>query len=99
MVFVHLVLLAAALDSPCGPAGAQALDAEANQLRREVKAAQSAVLKDELKSRRRVLRRLGYVTDEGVVTDKGAVRPPPCGIGVAWVPTRNIWAAATLGAF
>jgi len=42
------------------------------QLRREAKAAQGLVLKDELKSRRRALRRLGYVADEGVVTDKGA---------------------------
>jgi superfamily II RNA helicase len=50
----------------------QALEAEVKQLRREAKAAQSLVLKDELKSRRRVLRRLGYITDEGVVTDKGA---------------------------
>ena len=42
------------------------------QLRREAKAAQGLVLKDELKSRRRALRRLGYLADEGVVTDKGA---------------------------
>ena len=45
---------------------------EAKQLRREVKAAQSLIMKDELKARRRVLRRLAYVNDEGVVTDKGA---------------------------
>jgi len=50
----------------------QALEAEVKQLRREAKAAQGLVLKDELKSRRRALRRLGYVADEGVVTDKGA---------------------------
>ena len=29
-------------------------------------------MKDELKGRRRVLRRLGYTDDEGVVADKGA---------------------------
>ena len=59
----------------CGSACSQVLEAELKQLRREAKAAQSLVLKDELKSRRRVLRRLGYVTEEGVVTDKGDNSP------------------------
>lgn len=39
--------------------------------RKEVKAAQSLILQAELKARRRVLRRLGYVDSEGVVTVKG----------------------------
>ncbi|GIL48638.1 hypothetical protein Vafri_5094 [Volvox africanus] len=39
--------------------------------RREVKAATSLILKDELKARQRVLRRLSYVDGEGVVTVKG----------------------------
>lgn len=43
-------------------------------LHKEARAAQSLIMKDELKARRRVLRRLGYVTDEGVVADKGACR-------------------------
>ncbi|KAK9804329.1 hypothetical protein WJX72_007219 [[Myrmecia] bisecta] len=40
---------------------------------REVQAAQSLILKDELKARRRVLRRLGYTDSDGVVTVKGRV--------------------------
>ena len=39
--------------------------------RKEVKAAQSLILQSELKARRRVLRRLGYVDSDGVVTVKG----------------------------
>ncbi|KAG2482979.1 hypothetical protein HYH03_018106, partial [Edaphochlamys debaryana] len=39
--------------------------------RREAKAATSLILKDELKARQRVLRRLAYVDGEGVVTVKG----------------------------
>ena len=39
--------------------------------RKEVKAAQNLILQAELKARRRVLRRLGYVDSEGVVTVKG----------------------------
>lgn len=41
--------------------------------RKEAKAAHSMILKDELKARRRVLRRLGYVSMEGVVEVKGRV--------------------------
>ncbi|KXZ50647.1 hypothetical protein GPECTOR_15g331 [Gonium pectorale] len=41
--------------------------------RREAKAAASLILKDELKARQRVLRRLAYVDEEGVVTVKGRV--------------------------
>ena len=41
--------------------------------KREAKVAQSLILKDELKSRQRVLRRLNYVDAEGVVTVKGKV--------------------------
>jgi len=41
-------------------------------LRREAKAAQTLVLREELKARRRVLRRLGYLTSGGLVTAKGA---------------------------
>ncbi|EFJ42378.1 hypothetical protein VOLCADRAFT_107315 [Volvox carteri f. nagariensis] len=39
--------------------------------RREAKAATSLILKDELKARQRVLRRLTYVDEDGVVTVKG----------------------------
>ncbi|KAG2425704.1 hypothetical protein HXX76_013546 [Chlamydomonas incerta] len=39
--------------------------------RREAKAATSLILKDELKARQRVLRRLAYVDGEGVVSVKG----------------------------
>ena len=39
--------------------------------RKEVKAAQNLILQAELKARRRVLRRLGYVDSDGVVTVKG----------------------------
>ena len=39
--------------------------------RKDVKAAQNLILQAELKARRRVLRRLGYVDSEGVVTVKG----------------------------
>ena len=39
-----------------------------------VKAAQSLILKDELKHMQRVLRRLGYVDAQGVITIKGKVR-------------------------
>ncbi|KAL3691924.1 hypothetical protein R1sor_005575 [Riccia sorocarpa] len=41
--------------------------------RSEVRAASTLVFKDELKSRRRVLRRLGYATADGVVEMKGRV--------------------------
>ncbi|KAL2622125.1 hypothetical protein R1flu_002330 [Riccia fluitans] len=41
--------------------------------RSEVRAASTLVFKDELKSRRRVLRRLGYATVDGVVEMKGRV--------------------------
>ena len=39
--------------------------------RKEVKAAQNLILQAELKARRKVLRRLGYVDSDGVVTVKG----------------------------
>ena len=39
--------------------------------RKEVKAAQSLILKDELKRMQRVLRRMGYVDPQGVITVKG----------------------------
>ncbi|DBA84763.1 hypothetical protein WJX77_001199 [Trebouxia sp. C0004] len=39
--------------------------------KKEVKAAQNLILQAELKARRRVLRRLGYVDSDGVVTVKG----------------------------
>jgi hypothetical protein len=55
----------------------QALEAEAAVLRAEVKSAQTLVLRDELRSRRRVLRRLGYLTPDGLVTPKGGSAPVP----------------------
>ena len=49
----------------------QALAEKARLARKEVKAAQNLILQSELKARRRVLRRLGYVDSDGVVTVKG----------------------------
>ncbi len=63
---------------PCDwqhPQPVQALEAEAAVLRAEVKSAQTLVLRDELRSRRRVLRRLGYLTPDGLVTPKGELAP------------------------
>ncbi|KAK9840731.1 hypothetical protein WJX81_000998 [Elliptochloris bilobata] len=51
----------------------QAAGAAAAVARREAKRAQGLILADELKARRRVLRRLGYVDAEGLVTVKGRV--------------------------
>lgn len=59
------------------PQPVQALEAEAAVLRAEVKSAQMLVLRDELRSRRRVLRRLGYLTPDGLVTPKGGSAPAP----------------------
>ena len=39
--------------------------------RKEVKAAQNLILQQELKARRRVLRKLGFVDSSGIVTMKG----------------------------
>jgi ATP-dependent RNA helicase DOB1 len=41
--------------------------------KREAKAASGLILRDELKHRRRVLRRMNHVTEEGVVMTKGRV--------------------------
>jgi len=49
------------------------LEAQVQAAKREVKAARSLILKDDLKARQRVLRRLNYVNSEGVVTVKGQV--------------------------
>lgn len=49
----------------------QMLGEKARLARKEAKAAQSLILQSELKARRRVLRRLGYVDSDGVVTLKG----------------------------
>ena len=49
------------------------LEADERALRKEVKAAQAVLMKDELKGMRRVLRRLGHVSDEGVIQNKGRV--------------------------
>jgi hypothetical protein len=51
----------------------RALAAAARTARREAKAAAGLVLSDELKARQRVLRRLGYIDEEGLVTTKGRV--------------------------
>ena len=47
--------------------------APAQVAKQGVKAAQSLILKDELKHMQRVLRRLGYVDAQGVITIKGKV--------------------------
>ena len=49
------------------------LEAEEMALRKKVKASQATLMKDELKGMRRVLRRLGHVSDEGVIQNKGRV--------------------------
>ena len=41
--------------------------------KREAKAAAGLIMREELRSRQRVLRRLGYISQEGVVTLKGRV--------------------------
>lgn len=41
---------------------------------KEIKTAEGLILQKELRQRMRVLRRLGYVEDSGVVTQKGHVR-------------------------
>ena len=51
--------------------GLQMLAEKVRLARKEVKAAQNLILQSELKARRRVLRRLGYVDSDGVVTVKG----------------------------
>ncbi|KAJ2009338.1 ATP-dependent RNA helicase mtr4 [Coemansia thaxteri] len=50
-----------------------ALQARVRDAQRRIGAAQSAVQLDELRSRQRVLRRLGYTTAEDVITIKGRV--------------------------
>ncbi len=49
------------------------LEAEMKELRRQLKATDSVVMKDELKAMKRVLRRLGYTNAEGVIELKGRV--------------------------
>eukprot|EP00887_Chlorella_sp_A99_P001342 scaffold14.g1342.t1 len=51
----------------------QALAEAVRLAKKEVHAAQSLVLQDDLKARRKVLRRLGYVDADGIVTIKGRV--------------------------
>jgi len=51
----------------------QLMAAAARLMRKEVKLASGLVLGDELQSRQRCLRRLGYVDAEGLVTTKGRV--------------------------
>ncbi|PRW05917.1 superkiller viralicidic activity 2-like 2 isoform B [Chlorella sorokiniana] len=49
----------------------QALHEAARTAKKEVKAAQALIFHDDLKARKRVLGRLGYLDDQGVVTLKG----------------------------
>ncbi|GAX80204.1 hypothetical protein CEUSTIGMA_g7642.t1 [Chlamydomonas eustigma] len=49
------------------------LEVQAKAARRDVKAAESLILKDDLKHMQRVLRRLAYVDSQGVITIKGKV--------------------------
>eukprot|EP00316_Scyphosphaera_apsteinii_P000204 CAMPEP_0119305162 /NCGR_PEP_ID=MMETSP1333-20130426/6223_1 /TAXON_ID=418940 /ORGANISM="Scyphosphaera apsteinii, Strain RCC1455" /LENGTH=1076 /DNA_ID=CAMNT_0007308185 /DNA_START=71 /DNA_END=3301 /DNA_ORIENTATION=+ len=46
---------------------------EDKELRRQIKASRAALMREELKGMRRVLRRLGHVTEDGVITNKGRV--------------------------
>lgn len=77
---LHLHEHVASIHTECGNRSMHQLDchtvlqmlAEKVRLaRKEVKAAQNLILQAELKARRRVLRRLGYVDSDGVVTVKG----------------------------
>ena len=45
----------------------------AASVRADIKAAETMILKEELKQRMRVLRRLGYISEDGVVSTKGHV--------------------------
>jgi superfamily II RNA helicase len=54
----------------------RSLVAMAKGIKRNIEAAESMVLKDELRHRMRVLRRLGYLDPSGMVTKKGHVRAP-----------------------
>jgi ATP-dependent RNA helicase DOB1 len=64
----------------------RALAAAAKVARREAKAAAGLVLSEELKARQRLLRRLGYVDDDGLITAKGRVAADlQVGQGVAGV--------------
>lgn len=58
---------------PTHPSVLQAAGERVKVLKRELKAAQGLIMRDELKGRQRVLRRLGYMDSEGVVTLKGRV--------------------------
>ena len=49
----------------------QALAEKVRLARKEVKAAQNLILQQELRARRRVLRKLGFVDSNGIVTMKG----------------------------
>ncbi|KAL6782801.1 hypothetical protein ACKKBG_A08170 [Auxenochlorella protothecoides x Auxenochlorella symbiontica] len=51
----------------------QACLAEMKALKKEIKGAQSLVMLDELKQRKRILKRLEFISKEGVVTLKGRV--------------------------
>ncbi len=50
-----------------------ALRAEERSMRKQIKEAKAELMRDELKGMRRVLRRLGHVSDEGVISNKGRV--------------------------
>ena len=52
----------------------RALQRTAQQLQADITAAESMLLKADLKHRLRVLRRLGHIEDSGLVTQKGHVR-------------------------
>lgn len=62
----------------------QALADSIKIAKKMIKAAQGLILKDELKSRNRVLRRLKYIDDDGVVSVKGK----PCS-NVFWFGTHS----------
>ena len=50
-----------------------ALGAEERAARQRIKEVEAVLMKDELKARRRVLRRLGHLSDDGVIQNKGRV--------------------------
>ena len=51
----------------------QSMHSAVKATKKEIKAAQSLILQDDLKHRRKILKRLGYLDKEGIVSLKGRV--------------------------
>ena len=64
------------------------LAAREKRLKAEIKETESVLMKDELKGMRRVLRRLGHISEEGVIQNKGRVA---CEVRYAETSLRAAW--------